>query len=106
LAGLEVYEINSFISYSKGMSKVTKFGRNPGRLVVHIREGISKRVAEIVMNMKEIIWVGVSKERNSKKEICMGFIYNASQTSSWYSPNFTRELEEEMKELSDQFLNT
>jgi hypothetical protein len=56
--------------------------------------------------MKEILWVGVSTKRNSKVEIYIGFIYNAPQSSQWYNPNFTRELEEEMKELSDRFLNT
>jgi hypothetical protein len=80
-AGLEVYEINGFISCLKGRTKVTKFGRNPGGLAVYIREGISKRVTEIVTNMKEILWVGVSKKRNSKVEICIGFVYNALQTS-------------------------
>jgi hypothetical protein len=56
--------------------------------------------------MKEILWVSVSKKRNSKVKICIGFIYSAPQASPWYNPNFTRELDEEMKELSDQFLNT
>jgi hypothetical protein len=56
--------------------------------------------------MKEILCVVVSKKRNSKVEICIGFVYNAPQASRWYNPNFTRELDEEMKELSDQFLNT
>jgi hypothetical protein len=105
-AGLEVYEINGFISYSKGRTKVMRFGRNPGGLVVYIRQGISKRVTEIATNMEEIVWVGVSKNRNIKTEICIGFIYNAPQTSRWFYHNFTRELEEEMKELSDQFFNT
>jgi hypothetical protein len=56
--------------------------------------------------MKEIIWVGVSKKRSSKVQICIGFVYNAPQTSRCYNPNFIRELEEEMKELSNQFQNT
>jgi hypothetical protein len=79
-AGLEVYEIKGFNSYSKGRSKVAKFGRNPGGLVVYIREGISKRVTEIVTNMKEIS-VGVRKKRTSKTEMCKGLVYNAPQTS-------------------------
>jgi hypothetical protein len=70
---------------------------------VFIREGISKRVTEIALNMKMILWVGVSKKRNSKVEICIDFVYNAPQSSRWYNPNFTRELEEELKELSDRF---
>jgi hypothetical protein len=73
-AGLEVYEINDFISFSKGRTKVAKFGRNPGGLVVYIGEGISKRVTEITTNMKEVLWVGVSKKRYSKVEICIGFV--------------------------------
>jgi hypothetical protein len=93
-AGLEVYEINGFISFSKGRTKVAEFGRNPEGLVVYIGEGISKRVTEVTTNMKE---VGVSKKRYSKAEICIGFVYNAPQSSRWYNPNFTRELEEDMK---------
>jgi hypothetical protein len=49
--------------------------------------------------------VGVIKKRYSKVEICIGFVYNAPQSSWLYNPNFTRELEEDMKELSDRFLN-
>jgi hypothetical protein len=60
-AGQEVYEINGFISFSKGRTKVTKFGTNPGGLLVYIREGISKRVTEIPTNMKEILWVGMRR---------------------------------------------
>jgi hypothetical protein len=104
-AGLEVYEINGFICFSKGRTKVAKFGRNPGGLVVYIREGIIKRFTEITTNMKEVLWVCVIKKRNSKVEICIGFVCNAPQSSRWYNPNFTRELEEDMKELSDRFLN-
>jgi hypothetical protein len=44
--GPEVYEINGFICYSKGRTKVTKSGTNPGGLVVYIEEGISKRVTK------------------------------------------------------------
>jgi hypothetical protein len=31
-------------------------------------------------NMKAIIWLGVRKKRNLQKEICMGFVYSASET--------------------------
>jgi hypothetical protein len=78
LAGLEVYEVNGFIRYLKVRSRVTKFGRHAGRLLVYIRMGIGKRVTDIAMNMKEIIWVGVSKKRKTKIEICVGFVCNAS----------------------------
>jgi hypothetical protein len=54
-AGLEVYEINGFISFSKGRTKVEKFRRNPGGLVVYIGGGISERVTEIAMNMKDVL---------------------------------------------------
>jgi hypothetical protein len=57
--------MNSFVSYSKGRNKVIKFGRNVGGLIMYIREGISKRGTEIVMNMKDIIWKGVSEKRSS-----------------------------------------
>jgi thymidylate kinase len=80
--------------------------RNPGELVVYIGQRTSKRVTEIARIIEEIIWVGVSEKINSKTEICMGFFYNAPQTSRWHNPKFTRELEKEIKVLSDRFLKT
>ncbi len=39
-------------------------------------------------------------------KICMDFVHNARQISRWYNPNFTSELEENMKSLCDQFAET
>jgi hypothetical protein len=50
--------------------------------------------------------MGGYEKSKSKVEICIGFVYNASQTSRWHNPNFTRELDEEVKELSERYLNT
>jgi hypothetical protein len=36
----------------------------------------------------------------------LGFVYNALQTFQWYNPIYARELEEQIKELRDQFPNT
>jgi hypothetical protein len=51
-------------------NKVVKFGRNPGGA----RVGMSNRITEIATNMEEIIWVGVSRKKNSKIEMCVSFI--------------------------------
>jgi hypothetical protein len=45
--GLQVCDIKGYTSYSKGRRKIAKYGRNPGRFVVHIIQDISKRVTEI-----------------------------------------------------------
>jgi hypothetical protein len=60
---------------------VAKFVKNNEGLIVYIREGTGKRVAEIVRDMEGITWVSVSKKRNSKIKVHMGFVYSASQTS-------------------------
>jgi hypothetical protein len=38
----------------KRKKKIAKYGRNPGGLVVYVREHVSKRVTEILTIMKEI----------------------------------------------------
>jgi hypothetical protein len=94
-AGLEVFEINGFISYSKGRSRVAKLGRNPAGLVVYIRKRISERVTEISTNVEEKYgWVlGRRGTQKIQVGLCMGFVCSAPQTSRWYDPNSTRELE-------------
>lgn len=57
-----------------------KFSRNLGGLVDYVREGLDNRVTKMSTNMKAIIWLGVRKKRNLQKEICMGFVYSASET--------------------------
>jgi hypothetical protein len=49
--------------------------------LVYIRDGISNRDTKILTSMKEIIWLGVKKKRNSQVEIFMGFVYNSPQSS-------------------------
>jgi hypothetical protein len=46
--------------------------------------------------MKEIIWVGVKEREGAQVKICIGFVYNAPQSSKWCNQNFTRDLEEEI----------
>jgi hypothetical protein len=36
----------------------------------------------------------------------MEFVYKAPQSSRWYNANFTIELEEEIRDLRDQYLST
>jgi hypothetical protein len=53
LTGLEKC-VTSFI---KGRYKITRYGRNPGGLVVYVKNIIDKYVEEIVKEMKEIIHI-------------------------------------------------
>jgi hypothetical protein len=63
-------------------------------------------IIDIPKAMKEIIWVGVKERESAQIKICIGFVYNAPQSSKWYNPNFTRDLEEEMGGLREQFPKT
>jgi hypothetical protein len=44
--------------------------------------------------------------RSAQIRICIGFVYNAPQSSKWCNPNFTRDLEEEIGGIREQFPNT
>jgi hypothetical protein len=100
-ARFETYKINGYTSYFKGRFKVAKYDRNPRGLMVYIREDdISRRVTEILARMKEILRIGVRDERNSLLEIYVGFICSALSNSHLYNPSFTREIEDEINELS------
>jgi hypothetical protein len=45
-AGFEVCNIKGYTSYIKERNKIARFGRNPGRLVVYVKNSISKKVIE------------------------------------------------------------
>jgi hypothetical protein len=42
--------------------KIAKYGRNGRGLTVYVRDNISKRVTEILVNMKEILWIGSGRK--------------------------------------------
>jgi hypothetical protein len=77
--------------------------RNPGGLIVYIRDNIKKRVKEIPAMVKEVIWIGLKDKTNSDAELYMCFIYNAPQNSRWYNPNFTLELKEKVNLMRDLY---
>jgi hypothetical protein len=45
-----------------GRIKTARFGRNPGELVVCVKNSISKKVIEIQTEMKEVIWIRVKSK--------------------------------------------
>jgi hypothetical protein len=102
----EVFEIHGFINYSKGRLRTARYGRNPEGLAIFVREGISRLIVDIPTVMKELIWVGVKERESAQVKICIGFVYNAPQSSKWCNPNFTRDLEEEIGRFREQFPNT
>jgi len=55
--GLEKFVIRGYKSFIKGRCKITRYGRNPGGLVVYVKNIIDKYVEEIVKEMKEIICI-------------------------------------------------
>jgi hypothetical protein len=48
----------------------------------------------------------VKLKGGAQVKICIGFVYNAPQSSKWCNPNFMRDLEEEIGGLREQFPNT
>jgi len=55
LTGLEKFVTRGYKSFIEGSYKITRYGRNPGGLVVYVKNIIDKYVEEIVKEMKEII---------------------------------------------------
>jgi hypothetical protein len=55
LTGLEKFVIKGHKSFIESRCKITRYGRNPGGLVVYVKNIIDKYVDEIVKEMKEII---------------------------------------------------
>jgi hypothetical protein len=89
------------IWYVKGRGRIAKSGRNPGGLIVYIKDNINNRIEEIPTMVKEVTWERLKDKTNSDVELCMGFIHNAPQNSQWYNPNFTLDLEEEVNLMQD-----
>jgi hypothetical protein len=48
LTGLEKYKIRGYKSFNKGTCKITRYGRNPGALAVHVKNIIDQDVGETV----------------------------------------------------------
>jgi hypothetical protein len=95
-------DVRGYTSCVKGRGRIAKFSRNPGGLIVYIKDSINNRVKEIQTTVKEIIWIGLKAKTNSDVVLCMGF-FNAPQNSRWYNPNFTLELEEEVNLMQDLY---
>jgi hypothetical protein len=70
-AGFETYNMKGYTSYIKERNKTARFGRNPGGLVVYVKNGLSKKVTEIQTEMKEVIWIGVKSETILCIKVCI-----------------------------------
>jgi hypothetical protein len=66
-------------------AKNSKIWQNSRRLVIVARQGISRLIIDIPTVMKVIIWVGVKERESAQVKVCIGFVYNAPQSSKWYS---------------------
>jgi glucan biosynthesis protein len=53
---------SGYTSYFKEICKIAKYGRNARGLAVYVWDDISKRVTEILANMKEILWIGSGRK--------------------------------------------
>jgi hypothetical protein len=71
--GCEKFDVRGYTSFVKGRGRIVKFGRNPGGLMVYIKDNINNRVKEIPTMMKEVIWIGLKDEMDSHTKLCMGF---------------------------------
>jgi hypothetical protein len=74
-AGFETYDVKGYTSYIKEMNKTARFGRNPGGLLVYVKNSLSKKVIEISTEMKEVIWIGVKSKASPCIKVCISFIY-------------------------------
>jgi hypothetical protein len=53
---------SGYTGYFKEICKITKYGRNARGLTVYVRDDTSKRVTEISVNMKEMLWIGSGRK--------------------------------------------
>jgi hypothetical protein len=83
-AEFETYKIKGYTSYIKGSNKTARFGRNPGGLVVYVKNSINsinKKVIEMPTEMKEVIWIGIKSKTSPCIKVCECFIHQAPQNS-------------------------
>jgi dihydropteroate synthase len=63
----------------KKKCNVEKYGMEPLRFVVYIRDDINKSMYEISVSIKEMFSAGVREEMNSLMDICIGFVFSVLQ---------------------------
>jgi hypothetical protein len=65
-----------------------KYGRNPGGLVVYVKNSIETYAEEIKTNTEEVIWNGMKDWLVKEVKICVGFLYCPPVNSKWFNVNF------------------
>jgi hypothetical protein len=99
---LEKYDIRGYKCFIKSRCKITRYGKNPGRLVACVKNITDQYVLGIVTEMEEIIWTGIKDKIALSIKLYVGFLYCPPVNSKWCNVNFIRNLNEEINMLRDK----
>jgi hypothetical protein len=103
--GFVNYQIIGYKSFIKGRCKITRYGKNRGRLVVCVKNINDQCVGGIVTEMEEIIWIGINDMIALSMKLYVGFLYCLPVISKWFYVTFIRDLNKEINMLRDNYSN-
>lgn len=91
---------------TRALSKVVvRCMKNPRWLVVYVKNIIDKPVEEIVIEVEEIMWIGIKDKLALSIKMCVGFLYCPQVNLKWFDVNFIRDMNEEISVLRDKYSN-
>lgn len=95
-------EIKGFKGIIKNRVKTKKSGRQPGGIMILIREEISKNVTEIKSESEEIIWIVISEVGTDSISL-IGCVYHHPINSQFYENDFFRIVAREIDEITVKY---
>ena len=73
--------------------------------MVYVKNIIDKPVEEIVIEVEEIMWIGIKDKLALSIKMCVGFLYCPQVNLKWFDVNFIRDMNEEISVLRDKYSN-
>jgi hypothetical protein len=89
--GHEIWNITWYFCFSMGKTRLAKYRRNTGGIIVNVKNYMSGRVREIQSVSGGITWSGVKDRVNSTiTDMCSGFACNPPRAFTWFNPDYLR----------------
>ena len=85
--------LEGYAAFRKGKGKKANKGRNPGGIMVLIKEKKGRRIRRLENDLEEVIWVKIEE---GKEGFVVGIIYNHPTGSTYHNQNFYEKLEDEI----------
>ena len=90
----------------KVTQKISKFGHNPGGLMVFVKLKLGSCVTEIKSRCNSVIWVKVNNHDTDSRIILLCFVYFHPESSKFANPQDFSVLEEEFIEFKNLYPNS